>query len=273
MVAAAVGVVLLGVFGGLFYLLTRGQERARRIIHGVSAHIRFLDADRFTSLLERLARRFAVLMEDRALLARAVGWAAANWLLDAASLWVFVAAFGHVISPVDLLTAYGLANILAAVPITPGGLGVVEFVLVTMLAGFGLTDGQALSAVLAYRAVNFWLPIPFGGLAYASLELEHRSVRHRVWKRALGLQVRTGQVLATVFDRSGHADATTNAAALVRRRGVGGSSGRSGSAVGVIGASAGHVDVRPRPTDARSNGTAWAASWRRRSASSACARH
>jgi len=26
--------------------------------------------------------------------------------------------------------------------------------------------------VLAYRAVNFWLPIPFGGLAYASIEFE-----------------------------------------------------------------------------------------------------
>ena len=70
--------------------------------------------------------------------------------------------------------AYGLANILAAIPITPGGLGVVEFVLVSMIAGFGPTDGQALSAVLAYRAVNFWLPIPFGGLAYASLEFERR---------------------------------------------------------------------------------------------------
>ena len=213
MVAAAVGVVLLGAFGGLFSLLTRGQARASRIIHGVSAHIRFLDADRFTSLLERLARRFAGLMEDRALLARAVGWAAANWLLDAASLWVFVAAFGHVISPIDLLTAYGLANILAAVPITPGGLGVVEFVLVTMLAGFGLTDGQALSAVLAYRAVNFWLPIPFGGLAYASLELEHRSVRMRVWKRVLTLQARTGQALATVFGRDARAGGSTTVGA------------------------------------------------------------
>ena len=28
--------------------------------------------------------------------------------------------------------------------------------------------------MLAYRAVNFWLPIPFGGLAYASLEFERR---------------------------------------------------------------------------------------------------
>ena len=209
MVAAAVGVILLGGLGVLFYLLTRGQQRASRIIHGVSAHIRFLDADRFTSLLERLARRFAMLMEDKRLLARAVGWAAANWLLDAASLWIFVAAFAHVISPIDLLTAYGLANILAAVPITPGGLGVVEFVLVTMLAGFGLTDGGALSAVLAYRAVNFWLPIPFGGLAYASLELEHRSVRQRVWRHTLEAQVRTGQAVARAFDRSAGAGSTT----------------------------------------------------------------
>ena len=212
LVAAAVGVVLLGAFGGLFYLLTRGQERARRIIHAVAAHIRFLDADRFTSLVERLARRFAVLMEDKPLLARAVGWATANWLLDAASLWVFVAAFAHVISPVDLLTAYGLANILAAIPITPGGLGVVEFVLVSMLAGSGLTDGQALSAVLAYRAVNFWLPIPFGGLAYASIELEHRSVRIRLKRRILAAQARTVDVLATAFARTGRTDAATTAA-------------------------------------------------------------
>jgi hypothetical protein len=174
MVAAAVGVVLLGAFGGIFLLLTRGQDRARRLVHRVAEDVRFVDADRVTSLLERLAHRFAGLMEDRRLLARAVGWAAANWLLDAASLWVFVAAFGHTVPPVDLLTAYGLANILAAIPLTPGGLGVVEFVLVSMLAGFGVPDAAALSGVLAYRAVNFWLPIPFGGLAYASLELEKR---------------------------------------------------------------------------------------------------
>ena len=213
LVAAAVGVVLLGAFGGLFYLLTRGQERASSIIRTVSGHIRFLDADRFTSLVERLADRFAVLVDDRPLLWRAGGWAAANWLLDAASLWVFVAAFGHVISPVDLLTAYGLANILAAVPITPGGLGVVEFVLVTMLAGFGLTDGQALSGVLAYRAVNFWLPIPFGGLAYASLELEQRTVHLRVRRRLATFQERATGWLVSLFARTGRTGAATTTSA------------------------------------------------------------
>jgi len=179
-VAAAIGVVLLGAFGGIFYLLTRGQERAAEVVKNVATRLRLRHPDRIEDLVRRLALRFSVLLDDRPLLIRAGGWAAANWLLDAASLWVFVAAFSHFIPPVDLLVAYGLANILAAVPITPGGLGVVEFVLVSMITGFGPTAGEALSGVLAYRAVNFWLPIPFGGLAYASLELERGTLYRRL---------------------------------------------------------------------------------------------
>jgi len=179
-VAAAIGVVLLGAFGGLFYLLTRGQERAANVVRRISGRLHFLDPDKTAATVQRLAERFAVLLEDRPLLIRAVTWATINWLLDAASLWVFVAAFSHFISPIDLLVAYGLANILAAIPITPGGLGVVEFVLVSMITGFGPTAGQALSGVLAYRAINFWLPIPFGGVAYASLEFERGALYRRL---------------------------------------------------------------------------------------------
>jgi hypothetical protein len=178
-VAAGLGIVLLAAFGGIFLLLGRGQEWASRVVWKVSERVRFLDPVRTTSLVERLARRFAVLLADRPVLVRAIGWATANWVLDAASLWVFVAAFSHFISPIDLLTAYGLANILAAIPVTPGGLGIVEFVLVSMIASFGPDTAAALSGVLAYRAINFWLPIPFGGLAYASLEVQHQ----RLWPR------------------------------------------------------------------------------------------
>ena len=106
---------------------------------------------------------------DRALLRRAVMWAAANWLLDAASLFVFLLAFGHIENPDGLLVAYGLAFVLAALPVTPGGLGVVEGVLVPSLVGFGATRGVAIVAVVAYRLVNFWVPIPVGAGAYLSL--------------------------------------------------------------------------------------------------------
>jgi hypothetical protein len=108
-----------------------------------------------------------------------VGWAAAFWLLDASSLWVFLAAFGHLMSPYGLLVAYGLANVMAVLPITPGGLGVVEGVLVPTLVGFGSPRGIAILGVITYRLVNFWLPIPVGALAYLSLRVEPGASRRR----------------------------------------------------------------------------------------------
>jgi putative heme transporter len=82
------------------------------------------------------------------------------------------------VNPFNLIVAFGLANVLAAIPITPGGLGVVEAVLTPTLIGFGLTKGTATVGVLAYRFAQFWLPIPLGGLAYASLKLGSLG-RHR----------------------------------------------------------------------------------------------
>ena len=98
-------------------------------------------------------------------------WAAANWLLDAASLWAFVAAYGHITSPIDLFVAYGVANILAAVPLTPGGLGIVEAVAATTLIGFRVPAGIAWLGVISWRLFNFWLPIPVGAGAYLSLRV------------------------------------------------------------------------------------------------------
>jgi hypothetical protein len=37
------------------------------------------------------------------------------------------------------------------------------------LAGFGVPQETAILGVLGYRLVNFWLPIPVGGIAYLSL--------------------------------------------------------------------------------------------------------
>ena len=60
-----------------------------------------------------------ILFSNSDLLVKAGIWAAANWLLDAFSLWVFLLAFGAHIDPIDVLVAYGLANILAVIPLTP----------------------------------------------------------------------------------------------------------------------------------------------------------
>jgi len=129
-----------------------------------------------------------------------VGWAAANWLLDAASLWVFVAAFGHQIEPDALLVGYGLANVLAAIPITPGGLGIVEGVLVPTLVGFGTPRGVALVGVVSWRVVNFWLPIPAGGLCYLSLHVAHHQPRGARRQELTAAATRARQEAETLLD-------------------------------------------------------------------------
>lgn len=92
-----------------------------------------------------------------------------NWLLDAAALWVFVTAYGHVMNPVALLLAYSIANLLAVLPITPGGLAIIEGVLIPSLIGFGVPGGIAVLGVVSWRLFQFWLPVPVAGLCYLSL--------------------------------------------------------------------------------------------------------
>jgi Lysylphosphatidylglycerol synthase TM region len=98
-------------------------------------------------------------------------WASLNWILDAASLWCFVAAFGRFVNPVELFAAYGIANVAGALPVTPAGLGVVDSIAPLLLVSFGVTRSVATLGVLGWRLVNFWLPIPAGAAAYVSLKV------------------------------------------------------------------------------------------------------
>jgi hypothetical protein len=124
------------------------------------------------------------LATDRRVLVWSLTWAALNWLLDAASLWCFIAAFGSFANPVELFAAYGIANVAGALPITPAGLGVVDSVTPLLLVSFGVTRNVATLGVLGWRLVNFWMPIPAGALAYVSLKVPRgaglRAMRHAV---------------------------------------------------------------------------------------------
>ena len=171
--AAILGVLLIAIFGGLVFFLTRGEKQAGVLLQKVAHRFPFVRAETITALVQKVADRMKILSTSSELLSRAGLWAAANWLLDAASLWVFLLAFGAKASPIDVLVAYGLANILAVIPLTPSGLGVVELTIVAVLKGFGIPGDVAAAGVLTWRLVNFWLPIPFGGISYLSLRFGH----------------------------------------------------------------------------------------------------
>ncbi len=164
--AALLGVVLFSLFASAVVGLTRGRESAIGWGRRIAARLPGARPDGVASALETAGDQFISMREDPVRLAKMVGLAAANWLLDAAALWVTLRAFGVQMGLDGLLVSYGLANVLAALPITPGGLGVVEAVLIPTLIGFGGAASGVSVGVVAYRLIAYWLPIPIGAVCY-----------------------------------------------------------------------------------------------------------
>jgi uncharacterized protein (TIRG00374 family) len=76
-----------------------------------------------------------------------------------------------------VLLAYAAANVVELVPVTPGGLGLVEASLAGLLVLAGVHAGAAALATLAYRLASYWLPLCAGPPAYLLY-------RHRYGRRA-----------------------------------------------------------------------------------------
>ena len=190
---AIVGAVLLALIAVLIIGLTRGAPRAARILHAAGDKIPGVGGDRLEKIVFQADESLRSLARNRRILTWALTWASLNWLLDAASLWCFIAAFGAFANPVGLFAAYGIANVLGAIPITPAGLGVIDSVTPVLLIGFGLTRSVATLGVLAWRLVNFWLPIPTGIASYISLRVPRGSLRSWAAMR---------QALADMFGRN-----------------------------------------------------------------------
>ncbi len=114
------------------------------------------------------------LLEQRDLVRHELGrhwWQAALLVaghigFDYASLLAAVHAAGARPNAAAIMVVYSAAAVVALVPITPGGLGVVEASLASLLVLAGVPSTRAVLGTLAYRIGSYWLPIVSGGLAY-----------------------------------------------------------------------------------------------------------
>lgn len=168
---ALVGLFVLVLFGLLVFALLRGQTSAENVARRLAARITFLDEEQAALLVTRLATRLRDLLAAREMLRSLIIWSLTNWLLDAASLWLFLRAFGGSLRIDSLIVAFCVANVLAVIPLTPGGLGIVDGAYVPMLLFFGLARKVITLGVPSYRFSQYWLPIPVGALLYLTLRV------------------------------------------------------------------------------------------------------
>jgi uncharacterized protein (TIRG00374 family) len=99
--------------------------------------------------------------------------AIAYWGFDIAVLGVSFHAFGATVPVAVLVMGYFLGTLGSLLPL-PGGIGGVEGGMIGAFAAFDVPAGRAVVAVLAYRAISFWLPTLPGIAGYIGLR---RTVR------------------------------------------------------------------------------------------------
>ncbi len=113
---------------------------------------------------------------------RIVAWGVGNWLLDCSCFAMMFLAVGSSIPWKGLLLAYGAGQLAATLPITPGGLGVVEGSITIALVAFGGDKTTTLDAVLLYRVISFWFILLVGWILCGYLGLQ---VRKGIWPRQM----------------------------------------------------------------------------------------
>jgi uncharacterized protein (TIRG00374 family) len=123
-------------------------ERAARRVAGWARHVRrSIDPDKVAQTSGRLVRLARSALTGRAF-AESYGFASADLLFDLLSLDLMFLAFRYQPGFGPLAVAYAAANIASAIPVTPGGLGVIEVTLVAITVGFGAPRATAVVAVL-----------------------------------------------------------------------------------------------------------------------------
>ena len=168
----AVGAVLIA-FDGVLRWVGRAIQNVRNRVRRHSEPLRRLP--------ERLLRerdRIVGTLGPR--WKRALAATSGRWALDYATLLAALAAVGSQPRPSLVLLAFCAAQILAQIPITPGGLGFVEAGLTAMLALAGVSAGAAVLATFAYRLFSYWLPLPVGLAAFGWHARRYRAAAPRI---------------------------------------------------------------------------------------------
>ena len=121
-------------------------------------------------LIDQIGPTVAIIVQQPQRLLSSI---ASSLLLNFSYILSFYAALNAFGSNISIATAAFVylagATIGQAAP-TPGGIGAVEAALVAGLTAAGIPSGTALSGVLLYRVVTFWLPVLPGWYAFVNLQ-------------------------------------------------------------------------------------------------------
>jgi putative heme transporter len=169
LVAPIVGVLILALAAGALFAHERALEWTVAAVVRLSRRLTGRPRDKVAARIDGIMVRLRVVHLSPGQVAGVLWWGLANWVLDCSCLALSFLAVGAGVPWKGLLLAYGAGQLAANLPITPGGLGVVEGSLTIAIVAFGGATTSTVLAVLLYRVISFWLTLPLGWGAWAWL--------------------------------------------------------------------------------------------------------
>jgi len=139
------------------------------VVLAVPAGRRLL-ASRLAPTLAEVVPRLLDIGQQPVKLAEGAGGALLLTAAYIGCLAVSVRAFGGSLSIDAVAVVYLTGSAIGSIVPTPGGLGAVEAALTAGLTAAGLPGATAISSVLLYRTVTFWIPVPLGWAALNYLQ-------------------------------------------------------------------------------------------------------
>jgi len=191
LVPVIIGVLVVTVAIGVLFVYERPLVKVVTwLIKASRATIGRPHGDADTEI-QRVVHWVTLVRLDWRQITRIVLWAAGNWVFDCACFAMMFLAVDAPIPWKGLLLAYGAGQLAATLPITPGGLGVVEGSITIALVAFGGIDhSTTVATVLMYRVISFWLVLVIGWCLWAQLAFQ---VRRGRWRRnTLGAPAEAG---------------------------------------------------------------------------------
>jgi putative heme transporter len=161
------------ILAGLLCLLAR-PRLLPRLLTALSDRLRGRPGSSIAALRQRASesgRALAALKLSRRTACLSTLLFAASWLSDAGCLTLSLKAVGASPAWGSLLLAYCAGQLVSFLPVTPGGVGLVEGSMALAMAAGGTSGVDVLSGVLLYRAISYWGTLPAGALGYLALRL------------------------------------------------------------------------------------------------------
>jgi uncharacterized membrane protein YbhN (UPF0104 family) len=154
------------------YFVLAGLVVAAGAVLAVPAGRRLLRARLAPTLGQVLPRLLEIAQQPRKL-AEGIGGALLLTVAYILCLAACVKAFHGSAAFAGIAVVYLTGSALGSIIPTPGGIGAVEAALTAGLVATGLHGTEAASAVLLFRLLTFWLPVPFGWAALSYLERQN----------------------------------------------------------------------------------------------------